>query len=55
MSKSVLVVSAHPDDEALGCAGVIAKHLENNDKVHLLFMTDGVGSRNDSNKEAILA
>jgi N-acetylglucosamine malate deacetylase 1 len=45
MSKSVLVVSAHPDDEALGCAGVIAKHLENNDKVHLLFMTDGVGSR----------
>ena len=59
MSKSVLVVSAHPDDEALGCAGVIAKHLEYNDKVHLLFMTDGVGSRklreNDAHDRLISA
>ena len=45
MSKIVLVISAHTDDEALGCAGVIAKHVANDDKVHLLFMTDGVGSR----------
>ena len=45
MSKTVLVISAHTDDEALGCAGVIVKHVANDDKVHLLFMTDGVGSR----------
>jgi len=38
-------MSAHKDDETLGCAGVIAKHVANNAKVHLLFMTDGVGSR----------
>ncbi|RKX27390.1 MAG: PIG-L family deacetylase, partial [Candidatus Zixiibacteriota bacterium] len=41
----VLVIAAHTDDEALGCAGTIAKHVASGDEVHLLFMTDGVGSR----------
>jgi len=45
MIKTVLVVAAHSDDEALGCAGTIAKHIAAGDKVHLLFMTDGVGAR----------
>lgn len=45
MSKTVLVVSAHSDDEVLGCGGTIAKHIANGDSVHLLFMTDGVTSR----------
>ena len=43
--NTVLVVASHPDDEALGCAGAIAKHNQNGDKVHLLFMTNGIGSR----------
>lgn len=46
MSKTILVVAAHTDDEALGCAGTIAKHVAQGSNVHLLFMTDGVGSRN---------
>lgn len=45
MSKIVLVVAAHTDDEALGCAGTLAKHVAEGDQVHLLFMTDGVASR----------
>ncbi len=45
MSKIVLVVAAHSDDEALGCSGTIAKHIKQGDRVHLLFMTDGVSSR----------
>ena len=45
MTKTVLVVAAHSDDEALGCAGTMAKHSAAGDQVHVLFMTDGVGSR----------
>ena len=46
--KVVLVVSAHSDDEAIGCSGTIARHIDNGDIVHLLFMTDGVSSRGTS-------
>ena len=45
MNKTILVIAAHSDDEALGCSGVIARHVAEGDDVHLLFMTDGVSSR----------
>ena len=45
MNKTILVIAAHSDDEALGCSGAIAKHIKQGDSVHLLFMTDGVASR----------
>ena len=46
MSKSILVIAAHSDDEALGCAGTLVKHIASDDAVHVLFMTDGMSSRN---------
>ena len=53
VNKIVLVVAAHSDDEALGCAGTISKHVASGHTVHLLFMTDGVGARLvGSDKEA---
>jgi LmbE family N-acetylglucosaminyl deacetylase len=51
MNKIVLVVAAHSDDEALGCAGTMAKHIAAGDQVHVIFMTDGVGSRNGEKNE----
>ncbi len=52
MSKVILVIAAHSDDEALGCAGTMAKHVASGDSVHVLFMTDGVGSRSVESNEA---
>lgn len=45
MSKRILVVAAHPDDEILGMGGTIARHSTNGDIVHILFLGNGVDSR----------
>jgi len=45
MAKSILIVAAHADDEVLGCGGTIARHVAEGDRVHVVFMADGVGSR----------
>ena len=45
MNKIILVVAAHPDDEVLGCGGTMARHVNYGDKVHVVFMSDGVSSR----------
>ncbi|MEY8214577.1 MAG: PIG-L family deacetylase [Colwellia sp.] len=51
MTNSILVVAAHADDETLGCAGTIAKHIAEGDNVSIVFMTDGVSSREDGGQQ----
>ena len=42
---NVLVIAAHPDDEALGCGGTLARHAAAGDAVDVLFVADGETSR----------
>ena len=44
MSRSVLVISPHGLDEALGCGGAMARHADEGDAVHVLIVCgDGTG------------
>jgi LmbE family N-acetylglucosaminyl deacetylase len=45
MKKNILVLAAHPDDEALGCGGTIAKYVRQGFFVHTAFLADGINSR----------
>lgn len=40
MSKNVLVIATHPDDETLGAGGTLLKHKAQNDTLHCIFCTD---------------
>ena len=52
--KRVLVISPHPDDEAIGCGGAIAAHVDNGDVVHVIFLTSGEkGGHGKSEEETI--
>lgn len=40
----LLVIAPHPDDETLGCGGLIARQAAAGRRVHVLFVTDGEAS-----------
>lgn len=40
MSKQILIIAVHPDDETLGAGGTILKHIAQGDEVHCIFCTD---------------
>lgn len=55
MSKNILVVAAHPDDEVLGCGGTIARHAATGDKVHILILAEGATAREGGGGEELAA
>lgn len=40
MSKDILVISAHPDDEILGLGGTLRKHIEDGDSVRVVIFCE---------------
>ena len=38
---NILVVAPHPDDEVIGCGGIMAKKVANGDRVTVAIMTEG--------------
>jgi N-acetylglucosamine malate deacetylase 1 len=51
--KVILVVAAHPDDEALGCGGTMARLAAEGAEVHVLFLTNGVDARGEGAPGAV--
>ena len=51
-NKTILVIVAHPDDEVLGCGGLIKKLSNSGSEIEIIFLSDGESSRdmNDSSK-----
>jgi len=45
MFETILVIAAHPDDEALGAGGALARWAAEGADIHVAFLADGVGSR----------
>ena len=48
MSRKMLIVAAHPDDEVLGCGGTIARFADEGCEVYTLILGEGITSRDDS-------
>ena len=50
-----LVLAPHPDDESLGCGGLIAQATSAHAEIHILFVTDGGGLHPDPAARAALS
>ena len=52
---TVLVIAAHPDDEVLGCGGVIARYAAEGRDVHIAILGEGISARHGRRSEAASA
>jgi len=47
MSKTILIVAAHPDDEVLGCFGTVARLIQEGYEAYTLILGEGKTSRDE--------
>jgi len=50
--EHLLVLAPHPDDEVIGCGGLVALHLREGRKVHVVVATDGAQAGDASQRES---
>jgi LmbE family N-acetylglucosaminyl deacetylase/glycosyltransferase involved in cell wall biosynthesis len=50
--ERLLVLAPHPDDEVIGCGGLVALHLREGRKVHVVVATDGAQAGDSAQREA---
>jgi LmbE family N-acetylglucosaminyl deacetylase/glycosyltransferase involved in cell wall biosynthesis len=50
--ERLLVLAPHPDDEVIGCGGLIALHLRERRAVHVVVATDGAQAGDGAQREA---
>jgi len=48
MTKKILIIAAHPDDEILGCGGTAARLVKQGNEAYTLILGEGITSRDDS-------
>jgi LmbE family N-acetylglucosaminyl deacetylase len=49
MTKKILIVAAHPDDEVLGCFGMVARLIKEGYEAYTLILGEGKTSRDEKN------
>jgi len=52
MKNKILIVSAHPDDEVLGCGGTVAKLVKEGYQAYTLILGEGITSRDENRDRA---
>jgi len=50
--ERLLVLAPHPDDEVIGCGGLVALHLREGRPVHVVVVTDGAQAGDGAQREA---
>ena len=50
--ERLLVLAPHPDDEVIGCGGLVALHLREGRPVHVVVATDGAQAGDGAGREA---
>jgi LmbE family N-acetylglucosaminyl deacetylase len=52
MRNRILIVSAHPDDEVLGCGGTVARLVKEGYQAYTLILGEGITSRDEKRDRA---